>query len=511
MTYNSILFDKPLSELEIGSLEPPIYFTDLNLDQIVDAITLHKKEYNLRPFYYLPLQDKETILYRQEVMRELEKEDLYMRINDFAEKMVIMRRYLALIDKHGFKYHNEGWILESALIYCDAISSLSTDLNSASLSSEGMTSFREFLNQYVTSIPFTKLLEESKQLKADLGSFRYNILIKGDLIKVQKYEDATDYSVDVLATFEKFKQGEAKSYLSKLNVTKGMNHIEAQILNYVARLFPDIFATLDKFCNEHENFIDETIRRFDREIQFYVACIDFYSTIKEMGLKFCYPDITASNKEIFSKDSFDLALAKKLKFEQAKIVCNDFYLKDPERILVISGPNQGGKTTFARTFGQLHYLASLGCPVPGSSAKLFLFDKIFTHFEKEEDIRSLRGKLQDELVRIFAVLDLATPNSIVIINEIFNSTSLQDAIFLGTKIMDRLIALDLLCVCVTFIDEMSSLSEKSVSMVSTVVPDNPALRTYKLIRKPADGLAYAMSIAEKHHLTYDSIKDRIQP
>jgi len=288
-----------------------------------------------------------------------------------------------------------------------------------------------------------------------------------------------------------------------------MSHIEAKILEFITRLYPEPFAALDHFCTKHNQFLDEIIRSFDQEVQFYIAYLDFIADLKRQGLPFCYPEVTATSKEIEVHDGFDLALAHARRNSGSPIVLNDFCLHEPERILVVTGPNQGGKTTFARMFAQLHYLASLGCPIPGRKARLFLFDRIFTHFERGEDIHNLRGKLEDDLIRIHDMLARGTANSIFIMNEIFTSTTFQDALFLSEEIMARLMNLDALGVWVTFLDELASMGEKTVSMVAMVDPEEPTTRTFKVVRRPADGLAYALSLAQKHGLTYEQIMERL--
>ncbi len=510
-TFRSILFEREEEGVESAKAAAPAFFVNLNLDQIVAAITAGKEDYDLKPFFHAPLKSISAIKYRHDVLRDLGNVALLERVKAFAQRMRDMREHLAQAEKLRYKHQKDCWFLDAAEIYCDAVGRLTRDLSLGAPASRGFLGLREYLTAYSASVRFTSLLAETRKLKADLSAVRYSVLIKGAGFTVRRYGSEADYSADVDETFAKFKQGAAKDYLVKFSAPVEMNHIEAKILDFVAQLYDETFRSLAEYHARNSGYLDATIATFDREIQFYVAHLEHVALLERAGLKFCYPKISDGDKEVYDFEGFDLALAHKLAGESASVVCNDFHLKGKERIFVVTGPNQGGKTTFARTFGQLHYLGSLGCLVPGRDARLFLFDNIFTHFEKEEDIKTLRGKLEDDLIRIRAILDRATPRSIVIMNEIFTSTTLSDAIFLSRMVMERVLELDLLGICVTFIDELASLGEKTVSVASTVVPDNPAQRTFKIVRKPADGLAYAMAIAEKRGLTYGRLKERIKP
>jgi len=510
MGFGSLLSETP-SELPLDSSKPDqSVLSDLNLDQVVDSVAGDREEHELiRQLLTHPAADLDTVAYRHEMFRDLEDPALFEAATEFSERLSRVRAHLEQLGKMDSAHQRDGWFLDATTIYCDAVRDLQEALASRPLAARGLIAFRDYMADYVRSPGFVQLASEAADRKGDLAKITYQVRIKGLRVEVSRYHDEPDYSAEIEKTFERFQQGAVKDYLVRYRTWPGMNHVGAQILDLVARLFPDEFGALGRFCGRHRQFMDPVISRADRELQFYLAYLDYIRPMRSAGLSFCYPDLSPRSKEVFAHRTFDLALAAKLTAGGKIVVANEFHLTDPERVIVVSGPNQGGKTTFARTFGQLHHLARTGCPVPGDDARLFVYDRIFTHFEREEDIADMTGKLEQDLLRIQKALQAATPDSVVIMNEIFTSTTVSDACFLGQKVLAKVIELDLLCVYVTFIDELAALGPSVVSMASTVVPGNPAERTYNVVRKPADGLAYALAIAARHGVTYDQLKGRL--
>lgn len=505
----SVLYERPEDKRRTTSCKMPAYFLDLNLDQIVDEMDKEYPDYGLRSIYYRPLQSLEEIAWRQEVFQDIEDLGLVTPLKAFSDRMQGTRRSLESLSRIYNPWHKNGWFLEAATKYRDGVVQLVRDLDALDLRSRALLRVRSYLRSFVDSDAFKPLSEELEELKNSLAQVHYTATLRGLTVIVRKYDGEMDYGNDIEETFSRFSQGSGKSYLTKYADSAGLDDVQGRILDCVSRLYPELFAKLDEFCKSWANFVDDTVDAFEREIRFYLAWLEYIAPLRAAGLALSLPKVSAESKAISAKQAFDAALAKRVVLSATPIVTNDFYLSGPERVIVVTGPNQGGKTTFARVYGQLFHLASLGCLVPAQEAQLFLFDHLYSHFEREETTTSQRGKLYEELLDIHNSLAEATSRSVLILNEVFTSTTLVDSIYLSRKVMDRVEELDCLCLCVTFLDELSSLGEKFVSYVLAVDPKDPLIRTFKVERRPADGLAYARSLAEKHRLTYDQLRRRI--
>lgn len=489
----------------------PECFHDLNLGRVVETVTAGRADYDLSPVFFSPLSSIAAIEWRHEIFRDLSQEEIFQALKRFSADMRLVREHLAAAEERDYFHEKNRWFLDAAARYGTAVTDLAGALRGPMVVSRGLRHLGAFVAHHAVSAEFRARLNAARAVEDELAALRFDLLIRegGFTVRACSGEPA-DYSVTIQDVFARFRQKSAKSYLARLPLPGGMNHIEAQVLEGVARLNPSVFQRLADFRSQHTVFLDDTIVRFEREIQFYLAWREHLDALRAGGLMFCYPRLSVDSKAESGRGCFDLALAAKLSNGRRRVIGNDFELRGSERILVVTGPNQGGKTTFARMFGQLHHLARLGVPVPGTEVRLFLCDGVFTHFEREEAIADLRGKLADDLTRMHRILVQATSRSVVVVNEVFSSTTAADAMDLSRRVLEQISARDLLCVCVTFLAELATLNEKTVSYVAAVRRDDSSVRTFRIERRPADGRAYAVSVAEKYRLTYEQLKERLK-
>ncbi len=504
MGFVSILFPNgPIEEL---SPQTPL-FKDLDLEPIFDAICQERPAYDLGEFYRMPLRQAEAVHYRQPVMRDVAGGGVEA-LEAFAAAMQAVQQLLAEAAHESDQNTAACRRLQAISAYTAAASELQAVLSVSVLHSAGLQLFRDALADYCQQPVFANMQQEAGELSQMLADIHYTLCIAGSSIDVSRYAQEQDLDPMVSATFARFVQQPLHQNRVRPLAGKRLNHVEEAIVGQLAVLYPEVFQRLYEFCGQPLDFMPAWLLHFQREIEFYLAFYHYMQGMKERGVGFCYPVVSDTVKEFFCVDGSDLALVQQLA-EGKTAVKNSFSLQGKERSIVVTGPNQGGKTTFARMIGQLAYFASLGLPVAAVQAQVFLPECIFTHFERQEQEVSASGKLQDDIVRIHEILQQATAGSLLIINEMFASTTLRDAIGLGRAVMQQVSAADMFCIYVTFLEELSAFDDKTISMVSEVAADGET-RTYKIRRHPADGKAYALSVAERYHLRQEDVRRRLQ-
>jgi hypothetical protein len=496
-----------------AALEDRRFAIDLELDQVFASATAGREALRLMDLFYAPLRSVDQVAYRHEVLADLELPKMAAAVRRFLEQMGRVREILSAARSLHTHLQTQRLFLDAVLTYCGAVGSLTASLSSLQPPSRALHAFGEHLVGYEASPAFKDLGDGARELVDLLSKVRYKIHIRGTRVTVSGYQDEPDYANEVETSFAKFREEAPTDYTAKLRSPLDMNQVEARVLESVARLYPAPFSSLAAYFALHKDFMDPDIVDFERSTQFYFAYLEHIAPLRDKGLEFCYPQVSSAPAAVHVKGCFDLALATKVASQDgtgpSEVVTNDFELDPRERVIVVTGPNSGGKTTFCRAAGQVHYLASLGLPVPARSAEVVLADNVFTSFVQAEALEVARSHLEDELFHLHDVIERATPQTVVIMNESFSSTTLADAAVLGKAVLLALVERGALSVYVTFVEELASGDDALVSMGAVVDPQDPMRRTYRFVRKEPEGRAYAALLAERYGLTFHAVTERV--
>ncbi len=141
--------------------------------------------------------------------------------------------------------------------------------------------------------------------------------------------------------------------------------------------------------------------------------------------------------------------------KEQRVVGNDLNADD-KNLIIITGANQGGKTTFLRSIGISQLMMQCGMFVPAESFSSNVCEGIFTHFKREEDTTMKSGKLDEELSRMSGIVDNLTSNSLLLFNESFSATNEREGSEIARQIISALIEKHVKVFFVTHLYEFAS-------------------------------------------------------
>jgi hypothetical protein len=270
----------------------------------------------------------------------------------------------------------------------------------------------------------------------------------------------------------------------------------------------------------------------ETEIAFYLGACRLIQRVRAAGLPICRPEVLeAEARTCEVKEFYNLNFALRLMERQPganlskQIVTNDIAFNDAGRIFILTGPNQGGKTTYTQAVGLVQVLCQAGLYVPGTNARISPVDGIYTHFPVEERPSLEAGRLGEEAKRLSEIFTHATRHSLVLLNESLSSTSPGEGLYLARDVIR---ALKLLGARVIFATHLHELAEgldalnaawpgdcKLVSLVACADPsgapgDDTARRTYKIVPGPSMGQSYAKDIATRFGISFEQLEHTLR-
>jgi DNA mismatch repair ATPase MutS len=188
------------------------------------------------------------------------------------------------------------------------------------------------------------------------------------------------------------------------------------------------------------------------ELAFYLGCLNLHRRLQAKGEPTCFPDpVPESELALTARGTYDVCLTF---HSREKVVGNDLDA-DGKSLLVITGANQGGKSTLLRGLGVAQLMMQSGMFVGGQSFRAGIRAGVFTHYKREEDAGIEGGKLDEELSRMSYIVDQIQPHSLLLCNESFASTNEREGSEIARQVVRALLAKRVRVLFVTHMYELA--------------------------------------------------------
>lgn len=177
-------------------------------------------------------------------------------------------------------------------------------------------------------------------------------------------------------------------------------------------------------------------RRLKFEVGFYLACVNLQQDLKGIGVTTCRPTVDPPDRHALTALSLtDVGLAVRSR----QVLVGSDLDADGKDLIMMTGANQGGKSTLLRALGLAQLMFDAGMFVAADGFRASPSAGVFTHYRREEDTDLQHGKFDDELVRMSRLIDRLTPNALVLLDESFSSTNEIEGSQIARDLVDSLV------------------------------------------------------------------------
>ena len=182
--------------------------------------------------------------------------------------------------------------------------------------------------------------------------------------------------------------------------------------------------------------VQSFFRMLQAELAFYVGCLNLHERLLALRAPFTFPEVSeVGSCRLSCRELLDVSLALSM---NDRPVGNDL-AGDGKSLIIVTGANQGGKTTFLRSLGLAQLMTQCGMFAVASRLSINIVDGLFTHFKREEDATMKSGKFDEELRRINQIVHILTPHALILFNKSFAATNEREGSEIARQIVSALL------------------------------------------------------------------------